>query len=57
MFIEAFAAVICANFLTVWVAYFMWRIKKDEQDYRAMIGFLICLIPVVVVGYALKYPN
>ena len=57
MLIEAFFGTVCANFLTVCVAYFMWRIKKDEQDYRAMIGFLMCLIPVAVAIYALKYPN
>lgn len=55
--IEAFFGTVCANFLTVCVAYFMWRIKRDEQDYRAMIGFLMCLIPVAVAAYALKYPS
>jgi hypothetical protein len=38
--LDVFVAAIAANGVTVAAAYFLWRIKRDENDTRSILGFL-----------------
>ena len=57
MLVQAFVGAICANILTAYFVFSLWRIHKNERDYRAIFGVLVCAVIVIVASYALKYPN
>jgi cation transport ATPase len=44
--------VLFANALTVAVIYGIWRIKRDENDWRAQVFFLIPLSIIGLVAYS-----
>jgi hypothetical protein len=51
-FLDVFIAVISANGLTVWIAYSVWRMRRDESDTRNKITFLALLGFVGLALYA-----
>lgn len=54
---EAFLAVILGNFMTAWAVYFMWRLKRNENDWIALAGMLFLLLIVGIGAYSIRYPT
>lgn len=51
-FLDVFIAVVSANGLTVWIAYCVWRMRRDESDTRNKITFLALLGFIGLALYA-----
>lgn len=54
-FLDVFLAVVSANGLTVWIAYCVWRMKRNEGDTRNKITFLALLGFVGLALYASRF--
>jgi hypothetical protein len=51
-FLDVFVAVIGANGLTLWLAYCVWRMRKDAGDTRNNLTFLGILAFIGLALYA-----
>ena len=56
-FTSSLAAVFFGNFVTLALVYAFWRIKRDENDTRAIFIALFCMLIIGITGYALRYPS
>ena len=54
-FLAPLAAVLLGNGMTFALGYFLWRLKRDERDWRAMLGALAIFI--AAAGVALSLPR
>jgi heme/copper-type cytochrome/quinol oxidase subunit 2 len=51
-FLNVFVAVIAGNGITIWLAYCVWRMRRNEDDHRANATFLGILAVIGVALYA-----
>ncbi len=52
MIVTVTAGVLAANGLTIWIGAMFWRLKKNENDFSALVQICALLMVVILIALA-----